>query len=148
MPESTEYEYSPRPPDVTVEHPGISRHEFEVIVQLCLKPCWFPSLHDYVLLEENTTVITDRLPKKNTEFRIDIQDSNEKYAWGIQARYTVSGSWIVVIHAVILCVAFGLWIWWQRKHPDDLQGASVPLTVAGILISMFWSSTGVLRGLR
>jgi len=151
LPNSSEYEYSPRPPDVTVEHPGISRHEFEVIVRLCITPCLlasFPMLHDCVSIKEGATHIIGRLPKKNTEFKINVEDQRHNYVWGIQARYAVSALRVVIVHAVILGVSFGAWIWWQRKHPDDLQGASVPLTVAGILISTFWSSTGVLKGMR
>ncbi|KAH7361088.1 hypothetical protein BKA66DRAFT_471305 [Pyrenochaeta sp. MPI-SDFR-AT-0127] len=30
------------------------------------------------------------------------------------------------------------------KHPDDLQGASVPVTVILGLLSLFWSSSGIL----
>jgi hypothetical protein len=151
LPNSSEYEYSPRPPDVTVEHPGISRHEFEIIVRLCITPCLFtsfPILHDCISIEENATYIIGRLPKKKTEFQINVQEQRNECVWGIQARYVVSALRVVIIHVIILGVSFGVWIWWQRKHPDDLQGASVPLTVAGILVSTFWSSTGVLKGLR
>jgi len=52
------------------------------------------------------------------------------------------------IHAAILAITLGLWVWWQRNYPNHIQGASVPITVAGICISIFWASTGSLKGLR
>ena len=136
---------------MTVEHPGISRHEFEIIVQMCITPCFLasvPLFHDCLTIAEGETHIVGRLPKKNEGLRNNVQHPNDKYFWGIQARYTVSAVRVVIIHVLILCASFGTWIWWQRNHPDDLQGASVPLTVAGVLLSAFWSSTGMLRSLR
>lgn len=136
---------------MTAEHPGISRHEFEIIVQMCITPCRFaslPILHDCLSIEESATHIVGRLPKKNKEFMVYERNPRDRYFWGIQARYVVSAIRVVTIHVFILCVSFGTWIWWQWKHPDDLQGASVGLTVAGVLMSTFWSSTGVLKGLR
>jgi hypothetical protein len=88
------------------------------------------------------------MPKRETEFMISGPDNGEDYVWGIHARYVVSAFYVFCIHMAILAITLGIWIWWQRKHPDDLQGASVPLTVAGICISTFWASTGILKGLR
>jgi hypothetical protein len=79
---------------------------------------------------------------------ISSSSDGEDYVWGIHARYVVSGLYVLWIHMAILAITLSLWIWWQTKHPDDLQGASVPLTVAGICISTFWASTGILKGLR
>jgi hypothetical protein len=79
---------------------------------------------------------------------INSSSDAEDYVWGIHARYVVSALYVFWIHMTILAVTLGIWIWWQRKHPDDIQGASVPLTVAGICISTFWASTGILKGLR
>ncbi|KAF2010657.1 hypothetical protein BU24DRAFT_62551 [Aaosphaeria arxii CBS 175.79] len=151
LPSSSDYEYSPRPPEVTPEHPGISQHEFEIIVQLCLEPCilssW-PSLHDCLSVSENATAILSRLPKRKNKTTLPLPDPDDRHFWGIQARYSVSALRVLLIHVIILAATFGLWGWWQSNHPDDLQGAAVPLTVAAVLLSMFWGSTGMIKTLR
>ncbi|OAG04337.1 uncharacterized protein CC84DRAFT_787873 [Paraphaeosphaeria sporulosa] len=149
-----DYEYSPRPPEITAKDPWISRHEFEEIVKSCITPCWlgsFPTLlgiHDCACPEDNATRLVDALPKRDSEFMIHSASDDGNYVWGIHARYVVSSFYVFSIHFAILGITVGLWVWWQRNHPGDLQGASVPVTVAGICISTFWASTGILKGLR
>lgn len=153
LPESLQYEYSPRPPKVSAKEPWISRHEFEEIVNSCITPCWLESvpnvlkIHNCVCPEKDSRRLIEALPKRDSKFKINADDT-EDYMWGIHARYMVSATYVFGIHVAILAVTIGLWVWWQSKHPDDLQGASVAVTVAGIGISTFWASTGVLKGLR
>jgi hypothetical protein len=148
------YEYFPRPPDITARDPWISKHEFEEIVKSCITPCWlnyFQTLlgfHDCACPAEDAKRLISALPKRDSEFMINHSGEREDYVWGIHARYVVSARYVFCIHVAILAITLGLWIWWQRKHPDDLQGASVPMTVAGICISTFWGSTGILNRLR
>lgn len=52
---------------------------------------------------------------------------------------------MVVYHVLILAGTFGVWGWWMRVHPGDLQNAAVPLTTVAVLLSLFWSVAGVLR---
>jgi hypothetical protein len=154
LPIALDYDYSPRPPTITPEDPWISKHEFEEIVKSCITPCWlefFPTVlgfHDCACPEEDAKRLVGALPKRKSEFMIDDSSDREDYVWGIHARYVVSALYVFWIHVGILAITVGLWVWWQRKHPNDLQGASVPVTVAGICISTFWASTGILKGLR
>ncbi|KAJ4296420.1 hypothetical protein N0V90_006465 [Kalmusia sp. IMI 367209] len=154
LPLGGDYDYSPRPPKITAQDPWISKHEFEEIVNSCITPCWrgslpnFLGIHDCACPEANAVRLVDALPKRDSEFVIDGSNDQETYVWGIHARYVVSGLYVFLIHVGILIITFGFWIWWQKKHPDDLQGASVPVTVAGICVSTFWASTGILKGLR
>jgi heme A synthase len=87
--------------------------------------------------------MVDKLPKFNKD--LNQCSLNDSYIWGIRARYVISGVRVVAIHVAILCATLVVWIWWQWKHPDDLQGAAVLFTVAFLLISTFWAATGVLK---
>jgi hypothetical protein len=51
-------------------------------------------------------------------------------------------------HLLILIPPFTLWGWWLSLHPDDIQSASVPMTVVLAMISMFWSATGIVKQFR
>ncbi|CAN9180696.1 unnamed protein product [Alternaria alternata] len=149
LPTSSDYEYDPRPPLATRDKPGITKHEFEVYVRLCLDPCWLSSLlmpHKCRTVEDSAVDIVDKIPKYKK--LLEQRTQGDEHVWGIRARYVVSGIRVVALHIAILCISFGVWIWWQWKHPDDLQGAAVALTAAFLLISTFWSATGVLRDLR
>lgn len=150
LPVSAEYRYAPRPPEVTANHPGV-KHIFEVMVQLCLEPCALASLpvgHTCYTLPANGRHFVSRIPKRTKEWNLNGDNPDDLYVWGMQARYIPCVYRIWVIHFLILGTTFGFWGWWQRRHPEDLQGASVPLTVAGVLMSLFWSSTGVIKSLR
>jgi hypothetical protein len=149
LPTSSDYEYDPRPPRATRDKPGITKHEFEVYVRLCLDPCWLSSLlipHKCRTVGDSAVDIVDKIPKYKK--LLEQRAQGDEHVWGIRARYVVSGVRVVALHIAILCISFGVWIWWQWKHPDDLQGAAVALTAAFLLISTFWSATGVLRDLR
>ena len=143
-PIAPEYEYEPRPP----EPPGVSKDTFEHLVNACLHPCWMRWFHTCWTIEDHEAELVGYLPKRNTEFEIGRKGSKDKVFWGLEARYRVVAWRIMVIHLAMLTTSFGLWGWWQRNHPDDLQGASTPLTVALLLMSMFWSTTGLLKPLR
>jgi hypothetical protein len=149
LPTSSDYEYDPRPPNATLDNPGITKHEFEVYVRLCLEPCWLPSLlipHKCRTVKDSAVDIIDRVPKYKKFLEQHAQ--GDEHIWGIRARYVVSSVRVIALHVAILCISFGVWIWWQWKHPDDLQGAAVALGTAFLLVSTFWSATGVLKDLR
>ncbi|CAN9241390.1 unnamed protein product [Alternaria sp. RS040] len=149
LPTSSDYEYDPRPPLATRDKPGITKHEFEVYVRLCLDPCWLSSLlmpHKCRTVEDSAVDIVDKIPKYKK--LLEQRAQGDEHVWGIRARYVVSGVRVIALHVAILCISFGVWIWWQWKHPDDLQGAAVALTTAFLLVSTFWSATGVLKDLR
>ncbi|CAN9406851.1 unnamed protein product [Alternaria alternata] len=66
LPTSSDYEYDPRPPLATRDKPGITKHEFEVYVRLCLNPCWLSSLlmpYKCRTVEDSAVDIVDKIPK-------------------------------------------------------------------------------------
>ena len=69
-------------------------------------------------------------------------------AWGIQAQFSISASRIIFYHFLVFAAAFGFWGWWEARHRGDLQNATVPLSVTAVLLSLFWSSSGVLKPFR
>ena len=119
-----------------------------------VQACWldsFPTLlgfHDCACTDEDAKRLVVVLSKRDSEFMIDDYINSEDFVWGIHSRYVVSVLGVFCIHVATLVITIGLWIWWQRMYPDDIQGASVPVTVAGICVSTFWASTGILKGLR
>jgi hypothetical protein len=149
LPLSSDYEYTPRPPKATPEK-LITQHEFEVYVRLCLSPCWvarfLPFTHECSFARNSAVDYIDKLPKYNKMLDKQVQDA--EHVWGIQARYIVSGIRVVMIHVFIMLVSGGFWVWWQWGHLEDLQGAAVPFTAVFLLVSTFWSATGVLKDYR
>lgn len=84
------------------------------------------------------------IPKKRNTFDTTSSNPIDVYAWGLEAKHVVSAAYVVIYHFVIFLLPFGFYGWWINKHPDDLQGASVPVTVILGLLSLFWSSSGLL----
>jgi hypothetical protein len=86
------------------------------------------------------------LPKRDAEFKLDTPtDPKDEIIWGLEARYAVSAVRVIFIHVLIFALPFAFWGVWQHHFPTDLQGASVPLMGVGTLISVFWSSAGILK---
>jgi hypothetical protein len=88
----------------------------------------------------------DRIPKRKTA--LELKTGVVEFAWGIQAQHTISLLHMIIYHFLILAGTFGFWAWWQISHPNDIQTAAVPLTTVTVLLSLFWSSAGVLKILR
>jgi hypothetical protein len=140
LPEDKEYEYSPRAP--LARNPPISREEFRGPLNSCDGPCkmsWLPAwIHDCYMPQDSGCLVV--IPKKQKRMCPD-----EIYAWGLKARHAVSAIRVVLIHFLIFAAAFGFWGWWQSRHPDDIQGAAGPITLAVSLCSMFWGTVGILK---
>ena len=68
----------------------------------------------------------------------------ESEAWGLEAEYDISLVQVIIYHVVIVGATFSFWGWWQAQHPDDIQGAGVPLSVILGLLSLFWTVSGIL----
>lgn len=66
-----------------------------------------------------------------------------KIVWGIQTQYSISFLYVALYHLIMMAGPIGFWVWWQKHHPDDLQNASIPVTTTAVLISLFWSATGI-----
>jgi hypothetical protein len=127
--------------------PPISPHEFKLAFNACSNTCRFPSFHDCFELIDEDDFIT-RIPKKKSMFDIATQSRTARFAWGIEAQNAISLLHVVLYHLLMLLAPFGFWVWWQKLHPDDLQNASIPLTFVFVLMSLFWSATGILKTFR
>lgn len=84
-----------------------------------------------------------RIPKRKRALELKLDTREE--AWGIQAHHKPHALIVFLYHVLMFAGTFAFWIYWQRTHPGDFQNATVPLTVVAVLISLFWSSTGVLK---
>ena len=137
------YEYKPRPPHA--EDPPISPHEFELAFSSCGRPCILSSFHDCIEAPDGDFAM-ERIPKRKSA--LQLETGTVEFAWGIQAQHAVSFVNLAVYHFLILAATFGFWAWWQTRHPGDIQNAAVPLTTVTVLLSMFWSSAGLLKVFR
>ncbi|ORY06745.1 hypothetical protein BCR34DRAFT_616857 [Clohesyomyces aquaticus] len=141
LPTSLEYEYTPRPP--SADNPPIPQHEFEMHLSACVQPCRWSLLHE-CMPELSTSSVLDSIPKKATRFDVHSRSATDVYAWGLEAKFAVSALYVAIYHLLIFAFPFGFWVWWMKGHPNDLQGASVPATIALGLLSLFWSTNGIL----
>ncbi|KAF5605406.1 hypothetical protein FPCIR_422 [Fusarium pseudocircinatum] len=138
-----DYDYAPKPPQASI--PPVHPHVFEAAFNSCTGgKCHNPSpFHDCYEFEETTYI--KRIPKKKTPLSpgtIDIP------VWGLEARHCISCFHVIIYHLLILIPPFVLWGWWMSRHPDDIQSASVPMTVVLAMTSMFWSATGIMKQFR
>jgi hypothetical protein len=138
------YEYSPRPPNAP--NPPITPHEFEIALHPCPSGCLLSAFHDCIEEPINGDFCIQRIPKRKERF--PLASYGIEVAWGIHAEHNISAIYVVLYHVVILAGTFAFWVVWQIGHPDDLQNAAVPMTVVVTLLSLFWSSSGVLKGPR
>lgn len=143
LPTDVDYEYTPRPPSAPI--PPISPHEFEIALSCCPERCKLSSLHECIEPAWGDFALVST-PKKKGVFAIGA--NAREFAWGLQAVHSISFIYMLVYHAVMLSWALGLWVWWERRHPGDLQNAAVPITTVAVLLSLFWGSAGVLKGLE
>jgi hypothetical protein len=100
-------------------------------------------LHD-CLPRLNTKRAIKRIPKKKSPFDTSSTDDEKAYAWGLEARHEISAIYVLFYHLLILALPFGFWGWWQATHPGDVQNASIPVTVALTMLSLFWGTNGIL----
>lgn len=63
-------------------------------------------------------------------------------AFGLEADYSLSFAILSVYHVVLIFLAFGFWIYWLNKYPNDLQNASVPSFIVFALMTTFWGLFG------
>lgn len=137
------YVFIPKPP--SKDGQPITPHEFEIALSFCNDSCKLSFLHDCIEPPIGC-LATQRIPKRKGPLHLNVDVVEE--AWGIQAQYAISFVHVVLYHVLILSATLSFWAWWQSRYPGDLQNASVPLTIAPVLLSLFWSSAGVLKVLR
>lgn len=143
LPEDIVYEYQPRPP--AAEDPPILPHEFELALSACSSKCPLSAFHDGVQPPIGTFAI-ERIQKRKG--MMQVHGDSPEFSWGIQAQHVISFCRMILYHILIFAGTFGFWAWWLVKHPNDLQNAAVPLTTVAVFLSLFWSSSGILKGLR
>jgi hypothetical protein len=102
-------------------------------------------LHDCVERASGTFAI-ERIPKRKGALELNV--GRVEYAWGLQAQHTISFLRMLFYHALILIGPLGFWGWWQSNQLNDLQNAAIPFTAVTALISLFWSSAGILKVFR
>jgi hypothetical protein len=100
------------------------------------------SFHDCIESPSGTTAL-ERIPKRKYAF--EVTGDKREFAWGLEAKYSISFLRMVIYHLLILGGTFAFWTWWQLGHPDDLQNASTPFATVAVLLSLFWSSSGTLK---
>lgn len=143
LPTDTIYDYDPRPPNA--DNPPISQHEFEAAFASCRHQCLLAPFHDCQKVPDRNFALR-RIPKRKVE--VETKINRREDVWGLQARYAISFFRVLIYHCLILGGAVAFWAWWLVKHPGDLQSAAVPLTTCLTLLSLFWSSAGILNGPR
>ncbi len=143
LPTDTLYDYDPRPPNA--HDPPISPHEFEVAFASCGDRCSLATFHECSRVPDRCFALK-RIPKRKlqVEMKTDVRED----LWGLQAQHAISFLGVLSYHCLILGGPIGFWAWWLVKHPGDLQSAAVPVTVSLTLLSLFWSSAGILKGSR
>jgi hypothetical protein len=77
--------------------------------------------------------LLERLPKRTSPL-----DESFKPFWGLKASYEISFNGVFFYHTVFLMIAIVFGIWWNK---DDVQSASVPVTLCMVAVSTFWSVT-------
>ena len=143
LPTDRLYDYDPRPP--LADNPPISPHEFEVAFAACGDGCTLARFHDCSRVPASHFALT-RIPKRRLE--VEIKHDSREHVWGIQSQHAISFLYVLFYHCVILGGAMAFWTWWLVRHPGDLQSAAVPVSVSLTLLSLFWSSAGILKGSR
>ncbi|KAL7800382.1 hypothetical protein V8C43DRAFT_302439 [Trichoderma afarasin] len=146
LPLDKDYHYDPRAGGQDVKNPPISPHHFQTRFYACSSPCTWLLPHDCMplpqgpaLLPENT-IHLGRIPKRIREFGRDPSSP----IWGFETVFAVSPEYVLAYHLVIVAGPLIFWGLWLKAHPDDLQNATVPITVVLGALSLFWSAAGIL----
>ncbi|KAL7936336.1 hypothetical protein V8C35DRAFT_254880 [Trichoderma chlorosporum] len=138
LPSDKDYHYDPRAGERDARNPPISPHLFQILFYACCSPCTWPFPHDCIHLLD--TYNLTRIPKRTREFERDPSSP----IWGFETVFAVSFSYVLAYHCLMVAGPFIFWGLWLKFYPDDLQDASVPITVVIGCLSLFWSGAGIL----
>ncbi|EHK15609.1 uncharacterized protein TRIVIDRAFT_228635 [Trichoderma virens Gv29-8] len=139
LPSDKDYHYDPRAGERDARNPPISPHHFQTLFYACCSPCTWPFPHDCIPVLTNTYNLA-RIPKRTREFESDPNSP----IWGFETVFAVSFGYVLAYHCLMVAGPFIFWGLWLKFHPDDLQNASVPITVVIGALSLFWSGAGIL----
>ncbi|KAL2836694.1 hypothetical protein BJX68DRAFT_259827 [Aspergillus pseudodeflectus] len=139
LPTDQDYLYNPRAGNEHAKNPPFSSHLFNALFYTCQQPCTWPIPHD-CMPQPTRVVHIQRIPKRTRCF----QGDQSSPIWGLEAKFAISFAYILMYHCVILAGPFVFFAIWLRYHPDNLQDASVPVTIVLGSLSLFWSGSGIL----
>ncbi len=120
------YEYQPRPPDVPYV-PPIPEHE------------WYDRYHSAELNTCGRQEALSKIPKRKHRFQTSLHVSGREDMWGLLVEFRISLLRVLFWQVLLTLGGFGFWGWWLKKHPGDLQAASVPVTVIIACMMMLWA---------
>lgn len=132
--DSALYDYNPRPPDAI---PPVIPHAFELALSTCTPHCILKPFHDCLEPREGGYIL-DRIPKRKAPLLLETP--GRELAWGISAQCNISFLHMLFYHFLIFVGTLAFWAWWLVVHPNDLQNASVPVTVALGFVSLLWAA--------
>lgn len=134
----------PRPPQAEI--PPVTPHEFELarIIPVADNVRLLFSTTALKLKMRKTVSYVSRGRNASSMSRL-VTSQSVKIVWGIQTQYSISFLYVALYHLIMMAGPIGFWVWWQKHHPDDLQNASIPVTTTAVLISLFWSATGIFK---
>jgi hypothetical protein len=144
LPLTKDYEYEPRPPEISIEQPRIQQHMWtNALYQACQEPCnytrYLPFHECELPFTPGSTAFLDCIPKKTSRWAAT--DGKLDDAWGIMAMELPSALGVLVYHTVIFAGPMSFWIWWsvcKRGDRWDMSNASIPLSAIVSLVSLFW----------
>ena len=125
LPVDPVYVYSPRRPGPH-ENPPISAHEFNrrFYLSLC-NPC-------------GRAEAVTRIPKRIQRFQTNLHVNGREDMWGLHVELRPSFLRILFWQITITVGGWALMAWWLVNHKEDLQGASVPITIILTAIAALW----------
>ncbi|GKT97673.1 nucleoside phosphorylase domain protein [Colletotrichum tofieldiae] len=138
-PSNIDYDFVPRHM-MEDRMPPVTPHEFYRRFYACRHAR--PALHFYhqcrPLGGGHSRDLLDLFPKKRSE--LEEGGDDRSVFWGIYAREAVSTRWVICYNlacALPLLAFFFMWV--LRQGADEIQNASVPISIMLAMLSMFWS---------
>ena len=135
-----DYEYKPR-----LSHPKelpISEHELEMSLSACESHCALSWYHDCYIMGDSISAI-ERIPKRKSA--LEVESGALEFAWGLHAHFAISLVRLLLYHSFLFAGTIAFWAWWQTKHVNDLQDASILVLAVAAIVSLFWGCAAVLK---
>ena len=116
LPVDEAYVYTPRPPG-DHEDPPISAHEFNrrFYTTRC-NPC-------------GKAEAVTRIPKRKHRFQTHLHARGREDLWGLHVELCPSFFRLLLWQIAVTAGGWAMMAWWLVHHKNDLQGASVPITI-------------------
>ncbi|KAK8874992.1 hypothetical protein PGQ11_005506 [Apiospora arundinis] len=137
LPTHDDYKYRPKGQDA--KNPPISQHMFDVMFNSCDIGCNRMLPHDCFQPPGGMDQL-ERIPKRVRSFQRDMTVE----IWGLSTVHDVSFAYVSFYHCVMVIGPLVFYACWMETFPQDLQNASVPISLVLGALSMFWSSCGIL----